>query len=1284
MLFLFAPLALKVLTPAPPRSSPSSAELAAQSACWEVWCWKGLSGECAASPPTCKTRVPRAPEPFPGAPAPRLQVLFASAAASSATSRRLGPGPLCFLCEPAVVLPNPCSTVCAQALAFGLCVWGDMEAALAEARCAAVSLVLDFSYGGSSISGFRIFEDRGRRGCWRQMKRLCSESSQATHFLEMAGATLGAGSLDFFRSQPRRPKEQRVFDAVQRVRELLAAAPPPRASSPVVEAGLLAVELVLDPLASEEARLGLHVWPGSSPTQAYRKMMKLCHPDKLPNCAKAASAAIELSSLSEAVQGERDDFRGAPLTLAETRLIEAVRRAESILFTTAAVLVLQSRPLLHRLRPHRLIMRKLIRPDIGAIKRVMYIKSRQAADPGAPRAPEPAAASAPPGPDPEDDGDDDMGDEGDPEPGCEDGKMTGWLHYEPVNAAELDRALNSDAVRRFTEFNLFDSLLSLRRRLVKIRNGVGLLPVWQRESRHPPGMPGRVFCGIGCLPRPEEVGGKRKADEEKREEFKAARAALIAQLPKAIQREILVLELPDALVGPSAFSYPRLVKYFCRHALDVVEVDLVNSFYQLLSKEFELPEALRDYVTHREATLQLLVSGLNSVKADYENKAAKEARRRAAKAEDRRPWSEEDEPSRPSKPLTRQDAKGLLIAMGFGMSASNWCSKHLGFVPRSAEYDPLLDLLASIEKAVGGVLIKCRYASLERRALEAFKRAAGEDLAALEHDGVAVARESADAVVVAAAELGLEVDVKETPDPLQYAAEEHPEFNWSLQAKRPYREFAEVRDACLVHISLRRVRPNGSDFADFVASLLAPVVNVPHEDGEKRTTFEFFDGRGFWVPKHKDDMGALIRMSLKNLSRPAYAGPFTPPEPLNDSCWTKSLVDEVLGLLSGHTMAPLDADRQAQPCDRMSLHAEATSAAWVPPVATQLFSKVETFLRTRGRTLEENEEGLAVVEAFEELKPHSGLLKLLRKYGSWLQVLYILRLFARAIVALERLCELFYLHGPGSSGKDVLMLILLRFLGYEPQHYGLLVSGRYFVAGAKSGKESASPQLDQMRGKRFIWGSEVPEHEDLDTDFLKALCEQGGAPLTGRGLYRNPRSFRPMGVFCATSNFPPKVKQIDDDGWARRAREWQTEARFVARPTKITEHKADDSLKKKINDGCFHAEMNFFAFGLFNSLSEELNPGTELMPKPPQMVLLEEQNRENAKTVDKFLLEHCERVAQYNQGCPWSAFVDALKAYLDCDRKVARTRLTSAGIKMHNAGTKNVPTDNYGSWKLKH
>ena len=158
--------------------------------------------------------------------------------------------------------------------------------------------------------------------------RLCSESRAAKVSLDLAGDFLGTGPLDFCRSQLRDLREMQLYDAVQRVRDLLAVAPPPRASSPVVEAGLLAVELVLDPLASEEARLGLHVWPGLSPTQARRKMMMLCHPDKLSGCAKAASAAAEISHLFETVQIELDDFRGAPLTLAETRLMEAVRRVE--------------------------------------------------------------------------------------------------------------------------------------------------------------------------------------------------------------------------------------------------------------------------------------------------------------------------------------------------------------------------------------------------------------------------------------------------------------------------------------------------------------------------------------------------------------------------------------------------------------------------------------------------------------------------------------------------------------------------------------------------------------------------------------------------------------------------------------------------------------------------------------------------------------------------------------------------------------------------------------------
>ena len=58
--------------------------------------------------------------------------------------------------------------------------------------------------------------------------------------------------------------------------------------------------------------------------------------------------------------------------------------------------------------------------------------------------------------------------------------------------------------------------------------------------------------------------------------------------------------------------------------------------------------------------------------------------------------------------------------------------------------------------------------------------------------------------------------------------------------------------------------------------------------------------------------------------------------------------------------------------------------------------------------------------------------------------------------------------------------------------------------------------LAQLEGKRFVWASGAPEHES----------EQGGAPITCRGLYRNPRAFRPQGALAITSNFGPKETSL--------------------------------------------------------------------------------------------------------------------------------------------------------------
>ena len=152
------------------------------------------------------------------------------------------------------------------------------------------------------------------------------------------------------------------------------------------------------------------------------------------------------------------------------------------------------------------------------------------------------------------------------------------------------------------------------------------------------------------------------------------------------------------------------------------------------------------------------------------------------------------------------------------------------------------------------------------------------------------------------------------------------------------------------------------------------------------------------------------------------------------------------------------------------------------------------------------------------------------------------------------------MYGLASTGKDVLLLLLTNFLGVEQEGYAVMLPGKYLVQqGSSSSHESATPLLARAQNKRAIWCSEVPAHEQLNAQFLKPFCEQGGAMITGRPLFKSPKDFRPTAVLTATSNHPPEHKQAtEDDGLTRRAGVYQTTRKFVPRPQTLTELKADD------------------------------------------------------------------------------------------------------------------------------
>ena len=271
--------------------------------------------------------------------------------------------------------------------------------------------------------------------------------------------------------------------------------------------------------------------------------------------------------------------------------------------------------------------------------------------------------------------------------------------------------------------------------------------------------------------------------------------------------------------------------------------------------------------------------------------------------------------------------------------------------------------------------------------------------------------------------------------------------------------------------------------------------------------------------------------------------------------------------------------------------------------AARVFEKTTDFCRRAPPAVDRE-----LCEILQALAKFCEVLAVLLKFtGSWDGVIWLLRAMSRCAGGSARFCEFLYLYGPGSSGKDVVMLLFLTFFGEAPDNLGCVQNGSFLVDahGGHVNKEAASPFLAATQGKRFIWVSEVPQHKNLQIDLIKQYCEQHGAPMTCRKLYKGPVSFRPIGMIAATSNHAVWVMNKDDDGFHRRARIWQTTQTFRAKPEKLTEHKADDTLKARILDGEFNSQLVWLLRGLWETLEPAVNPGTTLLPIPVFMRELE-------------------------------------------------------------------------------
>ncbi|CAE7796753.1 unnamed protein product, partial [Symbiodinium sp. KB8] len=758
--------------------------------------------------------------------------------------------------------------------------------------------------------------------------------------------------------------------------------------------------------------------------------------------------------------------------------------------------------------------------------------------------------------------------------------------------------------------------------------------------------------------------------------------SFIDKLPPEIQKE-LKLGVPDQLVGRSAFAFKKLVRYIVRCRLGSVEVDICNAFFQLLHKIVPLPGALAEYLDNREEKLEAIGQALLS--------------------------------SLPPKER-RKEAKRLLIRLGFGGSSANWAAAEVGRVPLQSDPPPVGPLASWLyrfesearqwhtavfdtmtEEAKQWHLDKGRshasgafsvYAHHENIYLGRMREACGSFFNDHQNDGVGILRAGVRFVVAAVPDI--KVATQELEDPWDWAAGKFPNLDWKLKAPMETEEFARLRQRCRHHVLFGRARQNSVEFAKLAAALLAPVVHVPVEGGEKRTTFECFERGGFWLVRNRDDLGQVLEELLCNLCRPVFAADeYVPPYPLNDNLFFSGLSSSVLGRLAGPALPDLDGDdtrfkilfcdgklydfkerilRSPVPADRLGFHAKATSEMWQPSQETTLFEDIKDYLKEQLATgvelLEGSEAGRRVIQGFEALQ-RDGC-EILGYLGDWDSVLYELRVMARAITASPRFCEMYYIWGSQGSGKDTKVKMLHSFFGHGEQHYGVSLPGEYLVQQSRqSAKESASPYHARTLGKRLAWASEIPEHFALADDFIKPFCDMEGAPVTSRKLHRAPKDFMPTALLVGTSNSPPQVPR--PDGMLRRLRVCQTTVRFTRRPGSATEALAVDDLKSRINRGVFNKYLFFFAANLVDTLHSDLNPGSELMPRPLEMKM--RSNRHAA-----FMEQRCELVAKKDASLLADVIAAVQRYFVFATAAEAKTTAREMGIKGASYGARYIAT----------
>ena len=216
--------------------------------------------------------------------------------------------------------------------------------------------------------------------------------------------------------------------------------------------------------------------------------------------------------------------------------------------------------------------------------------------------------------------------------------------------------------------------------------------------------------------------------------------------------------------------------------------------------------------------------------------------------------------------------------------------------------------------------------------------------------------------------------------------------------------------------------------------------------------------------------------------------------------------------------------------------------------------------------------------------------------------LFLVRLLGYLLTGSIKEHRWFFFVGEGRNGKSLLMRVMEKIMG----DYAKKVDTEMLMKSNARSPGSASPDVLQLQGKRFIYGNETREGQRLDDAKIKDMT--GGDTLTGRALHSNHYvQFDPTHKLVITGNHYPS---IHDDSYGF----WE---RVVVFPFNVTfsKEQIDKDLEEKLL-----AEKAGILNILLEGADDWHNNGLQV---PEKLISATNKYRSDQDVIKQFLDEEC-------------------------------------------------------------